>query len=78
MTRVTQKQTEKPSHFSRYVTFTPFKSSTSLISVVSVMVFNRQSMKQTKLSLYKYILLNFSVADRTSTWEEIMVHLKIR
>lgn len=27
-------------------------------------------MKQTKLSLQKYILLNFSLADRASNWEE--------
>jgi len=81
MTRVTQKQTENTNsadhHFSGYVTAAPFRSRTSLISVVSVMVFNRQSTKQTKLSLYKYILLNFSLADRTSNWEEIKVHLEV-
>lgn len=46
------------------------------ISMVTVKVFSRQSMEQTKLSLY--ILLDFSQVDRTSNCEEIIVHLKIR
>lgn len=46
------------------------------MSVVAVKVFNRQSMEQTKLSLY--IFLNFRQVDRTSNCEEIMVRLKIK
>lgn len=78
MTRVTQKKKiEKSRHFSGCVTPAPFMSGISLISMIIVVVFNRQSMKQTKVSLYNYIILNFSLADRTSNWEEIVVKIQV-
>lgn len=62
-TRIILKQTEKSSHFSGYVTSAPFQSSTFHLHGYCK-VFSRQSMEQTKLSLY--ILLDFSQVDRTS------------